>query len=208
MRDDRRRLDAAPESEAPTPTDIEPRVLEAALRVLAETGWDRLSLERVADSAGISRVTLWRQGVSREALVGALLARLSQDYRDSMWTVLTAAGTGRERLEQALQALCDVAERHLELLLASDTAFHRAWADNRPRMSFLAPFIRIVEEGVSDGTLRELGAPSDVADLLFNTICWPYVHLRGRHDWASKDASGRVIGLVLAGIATDRDPNS
>jgi AcrR family transcriptional regulator len=181
-------------------------VLDATIRVLATVGWEQLSLERVADAAGVSRVTLWRQGVTRESLVDALLARLAHDYRDTMWAVLTAPGTGRERLERALAALCSVADRHLDLLLASDSAFHRAWSQTQsqaqPQVSFLGPFIRIVEDGVADGTLRDAGEPQIVADVLFNTVCWPYVHLRGRHEWTPADASARVIGLVLDGVAS------
>jgi AcrR family transcriptional regulator len=188
-------------SEPAVQVEIGPRVLDAAIRVLAAVGWEQLSLERVADAAGISRVTLWRQGVTREALVDALLARLAHDYRDAMWAPLTASGSGRERLERALEALCAVADRHLDLLLASDSAFHRAWSLTKPQVSFLGPFVRILEDGVADGTLRDAGKPHVVADLLFNTVCWPYVHLRGRHDWTSRQAAAQVIGLVLDGLA-------
>jgi AcrR family transcriptional regulator len=176
-------------------------VLEATVDVLVEGGWDQLSLERVAQAAGVSRVTLWRQGITRETLVQALLVELSEDYRNAMWPVLTASGSARERLEQALVALCEVAERHLDLLLASDTTFHRAWAEARPRVSFLEPFIRITEEGIADGTLRKVAAPRETADLLFNTVCWSYLHLRARHGWKPKPTRERIIALALDGIA-------
>jgi AcrR family transcriptional regulator len=189
---------------APKDVEIPPRVIEAAITVLGSSGWDGLNLERVAGAAGISRVTLWRQGIRRDTLARALLGRLASDYRDSMWTVLTSAGSARERLELALYTLCDVADRNLDLLLASDSAFHRAWAELRPQASFLSPFIRILEEGAADGTLRTVGQPLQVADLLFNTVCWPFVHLRGRHGWTAEDASTRIVGLVLEGIATTR----
>jgi len=181
--------------------EVTPRVLEAAIRVIGAHGWDGLNLERVADEAGLSRVTLWRQGVTRDTLAQALLGRLATDYRDSMWTVLTAAGTGRERLELALRTLCDVADRNLSLLLASDSSFHQAWQQSRPKVGFLSPFIRILEDGVTDGTLREIDDPVVVADTLFNAVCWPYVHLRGRHEWPAEDACNRVVELMLHGIA-------
>lgn len=180
---------------------VEPAVLDAAVAVLAEGGWDRLSLERVAAKAGVSRVTLWRQGVSRDGLVHALLVRLSEDYRDAMWPVLTASGSGRERLERALAALCDVADRHLDLLSAADDAFHRAWQAAPPADSFLEPFVRALEDGAADGTLRTLGPVLDTADALFNTVCWPYVHLRSRHGWPQDKARGLVLPLVLHGVA-------
>jgi AcrR family transcriptional regulator len=180
---------------------LDPAVLEATIAVLADRGWDGLSLERVASKAGVSRVTLWRQGVSRDRLVLALLVRLSEDYRNAMWPVLTASASGRERLERALDALCDVADRHLELLSAADDAFHRAWREAPPAESFLQPFVRALEDGAADGTLRTLGSPIDAADAVFNTVCWPYVHLRARHGWTREKTRGLVLPLVLQGVA-------
>jgi hypothetical protein len=38
------------------------------------------------------------------------------------------------------------------------------------------------------------------ADIAFNAVAWPYVHLRGRHGWEADEARERVVGLVLNGI--------
>src|SRR5512133_1414840 len=108
---------------------VDPKLLEATMGVLGDRGWDGLSLERVAERAGVSRVTLWRQGVTKDVLVAALLERLSHDYMAAMWPVLTADVNGRGRLALALEALCDVADSHLELLLIADEVFHRAHGD-------------------------------------------------------------------------------
>jgi AcrR family transcriptional regulator len=179
---------------------MEPALLDATIELLADAGWERLSLERVAERAGMSRVTLWRQGITRDSLVDALLERLTEDYRRSLWPILTAPGTGRERLEAALRALCDVADRHLQLLLASDTAFHQAQGRARPRPSFIEPLVRLLHDGVADGSLREPADYEDQANALFNTVCWSYVHLRGRHRWSSQRAASHVLDLVLNGV--------
>src|SRR5207244_9651790 len=101
----------------------------------------------------------------------------------------------------ALGALCDVADRKLDLLAAADDAFHRAWQQAPPATSFLDPFARALEDGVRDGTLRELGTPIEAADVVFNTVCWSYVHLRARHGWSQGKARGLVLPLVLEGAA-------
>jgi AcrR family transcriptional regulator len=174
---------------------VAPKLLDATVAVLGEVGWDGLSLERVAERAGVSRVTLWRQGVTRETLVDALLERLAADYREAMWPVLTADANGAERLARALGALCDVADRHLELLLISDEVFHRAPGD------FLEPLVRGLRDGYADGSVRRLGTAEDAADAIFNTVCWSYVHLRARHKWSVRRARDSVLGLVADGYA-------
>jgi AcrR family transcriptional regulator len=175
---------------------VGPKLLDATVAVLGDVGWDGLSLERVAERAGISRVTLWRQGVTKEALVHALLERLSEDYRDAMWPVLTADANGRDRLALALQALCEVADRHLELLLISDEVFHRAPGD------FLAPLTRALRDGYGDRSIRRMGVAEDAANTIFNTVCWSYVHLRARHRWSAKRARRVVLDLVSEGYAS------
>jgi hypothetical protein len=94
---------------------------------------------------------------------------------------LTAAGTARDRLALAVLALFDVAEAHLPLLMASDQVFHRASVTG---LNFNEPFSRLFRDGLGDGRLQPPGGdPDQAADLFFNTACWPYVHLSGRHRW-------------------------
>ena len=108
---------------------VDDTLLDAAEAVLIERGFEGISLERVADRAGRSRVTLWRQGITKDVLVTGLLQRLSDDFQREFWPVLNGSGTGRDRLAACLTALFEVADRHLDLLAVSDEVFH--WATER-----------------------------------------------------------------------------
>jgi AcrR family transcriptional regulator len=180
-------------------TSVDGELRRATIEVLRERGWSGLTLERVAEVAGRARSTLWRQGLNRDALIGALVGELDDDFRSAMYPVLTAGGTGRERLILGLEALCELLERHLPLMLATDEAFHQDTSPGQPP-DYLHPFIRFLREGVGDGSLTPGDDVVATADVLFNTVAWPYVHLRGRHEWPADDARTRVVGLVLNGI--------
>jgi AcrR family transcriptional regulator len=179
---------------------VDARLRDAAISVLHERGWDGLTLERVAEVAGRARSTLWRQGMTRDVLIGALVGELAEDFRNAMYPVLTAGGTGRERLVQGLEALCELIDRHLPLMLATDEAFHQAPAPGQPP-DYLRPFITFLREGVADGSLEVDGDVFETADVVFNVVAWPYVHLRGRHGWPADRARTRVVGVVLDGVA-------
>ena len=170
-----------------------------------EHGFEGVSLERVADRAGVSRVTLWRRGVTTEALVTGLLQRLADDYQAEFWPILDSAGTGLERLSACIQALLSVADRHLDLLAISDQTFH--WAAERCAFpegwnGFLTPFVGALREGAGDGSIAFPGRPADAADVVFNTACWGYVHLRRRHGWSSRRVRSQLIALLLDGMRT------
>lgn len=178
---------------------VDAELRRATISVLRERGWSGLTLERVAEVAGRARSTLWRQGLSRDALVGALLGELAEDFRSAMYPVLTSGGTGRERLAKGLDALCELLDRHLPLMLATDEAFHQEPRPGEPP-DYLHPFIRFLREGAADGSLATDDDVVAAADVAFNAVAWTYVHLRGRHDWPAEQAQARIVGLVLDGI--------
>lgn len=188
---------------SPAPGPVSEALLGAAMDVLGTDGWDGLSLEAVARRAGMSRVTAWRQAGSKDHLVDELLGRLAADYRNSLWPILTASGSGAQRLEAALAALCDVADRHLPLLLASDTVFHRAHDQTPPSVRFTEPLVRLIRDGVSDHSLDPPEDCETMGLIVFTTVAWPYVHLRGRHDWDPGKARGLLIRLVMGGLRGD-----
>jgi AcrR family transcriptional regulator len=179
---------------------VDDALRRATIAVLGERGFSGLTLERVAEVAGRARSTLWRQGLSRDALIEALVGELAEDFRETMYPVLTSAGTGLERLTRGLEALCELLDRHLPLLLATDEAFHQDTAPGVPA-DYLHPFIQFLREGAQDGSLARADDVVRAADLAFNTVAWPYVHLRGRHDWPAEEARTSVVGVVLRGVA-------
>jgi AcrR family transcriptional regulator len=180
-------------------TTVDERLREATVAVLAEHGWAGVTLERVAERAGRSRVTLWRQGMTTEVLLNALLDDLAEDYEKTFAPVLAAEGTGRERLVRSLEALCDVLDRHLPLVLASDLIFHREQERNGS-VSFIEPFETSIRQGIADGSLHPRARVDDIAEILMVAVAFTYVHMRGRHHWSRARVRRVTIDMVLRGI--------
>jgi AcrR family transcriptional regulator len=188
---------------------LDARVVDAAISVLTESGWDGLTQERVAEKAGISRVTTWRQGITRERLVGALLDRLGNDFRDALWPVLTAPGNGAARLMLGLERLCDVIDQNVPLLNATNKAFHWGFREEHGAtlIAFIEPYARFLTEGAADGSLRPIdGDVDEAAEVVFNTMCWTYLHLRSEHEVAPERARQVVINLIMYGLANESSP--
>jgi AcrR family transcriptional regulator len=182
---------------------LDPRLVDAAIDVLSHEGWDGLTQERVAERAGVSRVTTWRQGVTRERLIGALLDRLGEDFQASLWPVLMAPCSGAERLVEGLERLCDVIDRQQALLNATNRAFHWGFREEHGAslINFVEPYERFLAEGEKDGSLRAIeGDVGESAEVVFNTLCWTYLHLRAEHEVPAQRARKRVIELIMLGL--------
>jgi AcrR family transcriptional regulator len=187
----------------PAPS-ADPELLEAARRAFAAHGYTGATIERIATEAGVSRVTLHRRGVTKDGLLAELVARATEDYRRAMWPSLTGQGTGAERLEQALEALCESAEEHMALLVAlraqSDGIFHRDEEEEAlTRNVFTEPLEKLLRDGLADGSLREVD-PTETATVLFNLVGWTYIHLRTGHAWKPERARRATIDPVLHGL--------
>ena len=181
-------------------------LLDAARRVLAQRGYAGTTAERIASEAGLSRVTLHRRGLTKDIILDQLAEQATERYRHRMWPVLTSAGSGRERLGRALEALCESAELNMEVLLAlqtrTDAVFHDAAADGpvATRSVFTEPIERILTEGADDGSLKQSDA-AETATILFNLVGWTYIHLRSGHRWPAEQARRAVIDIAMNGIA-------
>ena len=186
------------------------QLLDAGRRAVSRYGAQGATLERIAEEAGVSRPTLHRRGVTRESILGQLGEEAAEAYRRALWPALTSPGSGRERLETALGALCEVAEENLELLLAlggqTDEVFHEQGEQRMTRSPFTEPLERLLIDGAGDGTLRTF-EPREYATVIFNLVGWTYIHLRARHGWTAERAQAATLDVALGGlVARGQEP--
>jgi AcrR family transcriptional regulator len=183
---------------------IDNRLLDGARRAVERHGWEGATLQRLADEAGVSRMTLHRRGVSREALLAALGEQLEREYRDALWPALTASGSALERLELALASLFDVVDGNLELLDAlshaeRDAVFHEQRRPALTKRVFTEPVEHLLADGAADGSLA-VDDPEETATVLFNLGGHTYRHLRAGHGWSPKRTRRAVLELALRGV--------
>lgn len=179
-------------------------LLEATRAVVADRGPGDVTLSAIADTAGVSRVTLHRRGITCEALLGAVADRAIEDYQRAMWPVLLADVSHRERLERALAVLCAQAEANLDLLrwLPADghPKLREDEAQPRLRAALTDPLERVVRDGVAVGALRDIDA-LEAATAIVSMVAGSYVNLRAEHRWSSERAERVCIELALHGLA-------
>ena len=190
--------------ETPSPPAVDPELLDAAHRAIERHGWQAATLERIAEEAGVSRMTLHRRKVSRDAVLRALGARLEAQHREAMLTALSAPGDARQRLAAALEAECRLAERNLALGGALDAAgrdaiYHEEGRPALTRDAFVAPYRRLLTDGAADGTLAATDA-EETATVLINLVTHTYRHLRQEHGWDADRARRSVCAIALDGV--------
>ena len=175
----------------------------ARIHAVARWGLAEVTVERIAAEAGLSRATLHRRGLTREALIAALAQRAAEQSRAALWPALTGPGSAADRLQAALEAMFAVADEHLQLLagmfLAHGEMLHKPGPEALTVDAFADPLERLLRDGAVDGSLREVD-PTVAATVLFNTAGWGYLHLRASHHWPPEQARAAIIDLMLGGL--------
>jgi AcrR family transcriptional regulator len=180
-------------------------VLAAARRLAQRNELASASMADIAREAGLTRVTLYRRGETRAAILAALRSELAREERDLLLPALAAEGDARTRLDRVLRVICEMTDARADLLTGLDAAalntiYHEEGAEALTRSEFVAPLVRLVRDGELDGSLRSLPNPEETATVLYVQISYTYLHLRYEHRWSSKRATRAVIDLALSGL--------
>lgn len=174
---------AAPTRGRPRDPETDTAILAAALRLIGELGYDRMSMEAVAAAAGVGKMTVYRRYRDKADLASAAVAHMTD------WGSPPDTGDIRQDLVQTMQnfyryfkggrPMCTIGsllveERHNPELIK----LFRARVI-RPRRRLLAT---IIKRGMASGAVRADADIEHIVDLL----------------------AGAYFARYLAGLSTDR----
>jgi AcrR family transcriptional regulator len=185
-------------------------VLSAARRLAEQGRLSAASMSEIAGEAGITRMTLYRRGETREAIIRALRQELAREERELLLPLLTSEGNARDRLERMVEAICKTTDAHADLLTGLDAAtlnaiYHEEGEGALTRSEFVAPIVRLLRDGALDGSLRPFSDPDEAATALYAQVSYTYLHLRREHRWPAERTTRAVTDLALHGLVAPAD---
>ena len=99
------------------------RILEAAADLIGAQGFDRVTIDDIAQRAGVAKGTIFHRFGNRAGLAVGLLDERERRLQDRLLTGPTPLGPGApadERLVAFLAALIDFTDQNADLLIVSD----------------------------------------------------------------------------------------
>jgi AcrR family transcriptional regulator len=146
------------------------QIVDAAIQVIAESGYAQASLERIAFRAGISRGLISYHFAGRDDLMAAVVARAYEDGAAFMRPRIEAATTPVEMLRAYVQSNLEYMRDHREPLLAL-LAVRRAGdvAGLAGLDQALGPIEGILRRGQREGGFRDFD-PRVMAITIRNVI--------------------------------------
>jgi AcrR family transcriptional regulator len=99
------------------------RILDAAAGLIGERGFDRVTIDDIAERAGVAKGTVFHRFGNRAGLAVGLLDERERRFQDRLLTGPPPLGPGappEERLVTFLGALIDFTDENVDLLIVSD----------------------------------------------------------------------------------------
>ena len=187
--------------------ETERRVLDAAIRLIAQRGSRAVTLGDVGREAGYSRGIVHAHFGSRERLLEAVV-------RDAQrFDVPEVSGTGLDRLGALIEGyLANLRERR-----PATGAFLLLWAESvaadpvlgplfaERDESFRAALADSVREGIADGSIRADADPAAAAVVLMGVLRGIGMQQASPAGAVVDDElTAQVTGILLRGLAADR----
>jgi AcrR family transcriptional regulator len=173
---------------------VDQAIIAAATQVLAEAGFQAMSMEAVAQRAGVGKPAIYRRWASKQDLVLAILGGLADQLE------MPTKGTARQRLTAFMQAWCRAAQDERAARLPSallgeasrnrvlGEAVRKAFVDTR-RQKVLA----VLREAAAQGELR----PGVDLELAADVLLGPLLMRRLITETRITPAVGRKLVDIL-----------
>lgn len=137
------------------PTAAQTRILDAALKLIADHGVAGTSLQMIADVVGITKAGVYKQFNAKEDLVFALIERQLSKLEDALIVAELSDGALKAR-QMLLMTVIDmaVAERRQTSALQFDPTIARVLAEHPPFRDFIERlYCAVVGEANDEGRL-------------------------------------------------------
>lgn len=181
---------------------------QAALEVLQERGYDALTVDRVADRAGISKGCVYNYFRNKQELITYVFERIIAPAEEEAKQILARACRAMEKLESLVRMWFEYFSRHRGLFdfLFRDTAVRQLCYDSQRKKDSQAldDFSLILEQGICEGVFRRHDCRG-VAELMIGAIQFVIERqMELAEQRPAEQEAQRILDVFLRGLAAER----
>lgn len=138
-------------------------IREAAMRVVARKGYDHVTVQDIADEAGIAKGTVYLYFKSRDDILEKTMSFAFEDLHTSVRAAIDAGGTFPECVERIVQAQLDYFERSEEFfrlyLAMAEPLGQRRLRKHAAYRTHITQLVTFIEGAAKRGEVHD--APAD-----------------------------------------------
>lgn len=183
-------------------------ILAAARRLMEQEGLDSLTMEEIAQAAGVAKGTLYLYFQSKDELIQALLSQVGEALALDLEAILARPEPPPDKLRRTVTLLLQYVDQEQELF----PVYLRELVRSKSSREAASPFLRkheertlglltrLVSEGIASGEFINVN-PRLLAYLIKGMgRAVGYYQMSGKHREAIQEALPVVLKLLFSGI--------
>lgn len=180
-------------------------IFQAALKVIRERGFEGLTMERLAEVAGVAKGSIYNYFATKQSLMEFIFDRVVSPAIERAKQVAASVAGPVEKLRDILREWANhfACYRGVFEIMFADPVIRHFCADAR-RSKYsegVAIFQTVIQEGIDQGIFRPVD-PQLVAEVLVGALVLPVERdlesgrIRSPDEWANK-----LVDLLVRGLA-------
>ena len=185
------------------------RIMDAALRIFAEKGFQNATITEISKEAGVSEATIYEYFGTKEDLLFAIPEKISKETSDATSKVIPFIKDVEGKMRAILLSYVQLYQSNpnysalVLLQLMSNKRFRKTPAHAAIRRS-AHRLLDCIKEGVADGTFKKNSNPYLIRSMLMGTIEHLFIHwhMQGmpKRKTSIMDMLDPFIEIILDGI--------
>ncbi|WP_229840783.1 TetR/AcrR family transcriptional regulator [Streptomyces brasiliensis] len=181
-------------------------ILQAAARLMEESGYHAVSMQAVADQADISVGLIYTYFGNKEDLLRAVIVDILQDFQERVPAAIENAGTNPiDRLFRGFQEFCRVIDAKLDATVLAYRESQTLDVEGRRQLMELeiqtaAPIKQAVVDGITQGVFRDVDPDLVTHNIALIAHGWALKHWNLAARFDVDQYIEREFELLLAAI--------
>jgi AcrR family transcriptional regulator len=190
-------------------SELPERLLAAATRLFAESGYENTSVQEIVDAAGVTKGAMYHYFAAKDELLYSIYHRLLALQTERLRRIAAGPGGPEERLRAAAGDVVDTSSGHLDELTVFFRSMHllpeaRRKAVRAERRDYHEGFRALVEEGQREGIFRA-EIPADLAvNFFFGAVHQLSTWWRPDGPLGAREVGEYYVRLLLDGLRPGR----
>lgn len=158
------------------------QVLDAAVQVMQRTGFHQMSMQALADEAGVSVGLIYKYFGGKEEILLATIVSILDTFRDQIAPAMEAAGDDPvERLAAGIRRYIEIVDENLDATVLTYRESRTLDTAGRARIKELevetsAPLRSALDDGIAAGIMESIDVDLMVFDILLLAHGWALKH--------------------------------
>jgi len=184
---------------------------DAVIEVLKSHKPEKLTMERVAEAAGVSKGTLYNYFRNKEELILYVVAKTFEPLLERLEELVHASQTPVEKIETFVRMALSLPDTHGQLFRAileseeglTPKVYHEG-AERRMRV--VSAISRIIDEGIQAGGFRKTNSMKAAAMILGAVIGRNMLRFQSGESETSDEAAGEFMEIFIHGLVAGGGP--